>query len=225
MATSRTYGDGCAIAQALDLVGERWALLVVRELLLGPKRYTDLRRGLARAGPTVVSQRLSELESAGVIRRRRLAPPSSARVYELTDWGRELEGVVVSLGRWAAAAPTPPRAESIASPDSVVLAMRDRFDPGDRRGLSGTFALQFGEDRFQLRITRAEIEVTRAEAIDPDATIATDPDTLSAVLWSGQTLGDAEREQKLTIAGDHAAAARLLDLFPLPEPIDVDSLP
>src|SRR3954447_21088106 len=102
----RTYGDGCAIAHALDLVGERWGLLVVRELLLGPKRYTDLRRGLPNASPNVLAQRLGELERAGVVRRRKLPPRAAVRVYELTDWGRELEGTVISLGHWAARSPS-----------------------------------------------------------------------------------------------------------------------
>jgi DNA-binding HxlR family transcriptional regulator len=104
----RTYGDGCAIARALDLVGERWALLVVRELLLGPKCYTDLRTGLPNASPNVLSERLRELERARIVRRRKLPPPAGSRVYELTDWGVELEQIVISLGRWAARSPTPP---------------------------------------------------------------------------------------------------------------------
>src|SRR5918992_576666 len=98
MATMRTYCDGCAAAHALDLVGERWALLVVRELLLGPKRFTDLPAGLPNVSPNVLAQRLRELERAGVVRRRKLAPPAASRVYELTDWGLELEPVVISLG-------------------------------------------------------------------------------------------------------------------------------
>ena len=89
MATRRTYGDGCAIAQGLDVVGERWALLLVRELLLGPKRYTDLAGGLPNASPNVLADRLRELERAGVVRRRKLPLPAGSRVYELTDWGRE----------------------------------------------------------------------------------------------------------------------------------------
>src|SRR5436305_8974178 len=100
MTSKRTYGDRCGIARALDRVGERWALLVVRELLLGPKRFGDLRAGLPGASPNVLSQRLRELEDAGVVRRRRLPPPAGVRVYELTEWGRELEPVVLHLGRW-----------------------------------------------------------------------------------------------------------------------------
>jgi DNA-binding HxlR family transcriptional regulator len=105
MATMRTYDDGCAAAHALDLVGERWALLVVRELLLGPKRFTDLRAGLPAVSSNVLSQRLRELEQAGVVRRRRLPPPAGSRVYELTDWGMELEPVIIRLGRWGPATP------------------------------------------------------------------------------------------------------------------------
>src|ERR671934_620886 len=106
MATKRTYDDGCAIAQALDLIGERWALLVVRELLLGPKRYTDLRRGLPNASPNVLSQRLDELERVGIVERHKLPPPAGSRVYELTQWGHELDEIVVSLGHWAARSPS-----------------------------------------------------------------------------------------------------------------------
>ena len=105
MATKRTYGEGCGIAHALDLVGERWALLVIRELLLGPKRFTDLRAGIPQLSPNVLSERLRELERVGVIARRKLGPPGGARVYELTEWGRELEPAVLALGRWGARSP------------------------------------------------------------------------------------------------------------------------
>src|SRR6266516_1629899 len=97
--TKRSYDDGCAAAHALDLVGERWALLIVRELVLGPKRFTDLRAGLPSISPNVLTQRLSELEQAAIVRRRKLAPPAGAWVYELTKWGLELEPVVIALGR------------------------------------------------------------------------------------------------------------------------------
>src|SRR5438105_13875410 len=107
MPPKRTYGDRCGIARALDLIGERWALLVVRELLLGPKRFTDLRAGLPHVGPDILAQRLRELEQTGVVRRGKLPPPASARVYELTDRGLSLEPVVLALGRWGSQAPLP----------------------------------------------------------------------------------------------------------------------
>ena len=218
MATMRTYGDGCAIARALDVVGERWALLVVRELLLGPKRYTDLRRGLPNASPNVLSERLRELERAGVVRRRKLPPPAGSRVYELTDWGLALEEIVISLGRWAARSPTPPGDAPIVSADSVVLALRGLFDPGAANGQRARYELRLGEDRFRIELADEEIEVARGGADQADATIGTDPGTLDAVLWGGLPLADAQRSGKMTIEGDKAAVERFVRLFPMPEP-------
>jgi len=217
MATMRTYGDGCAIARGLDMVGERWALLIVRELLLGPKRYTDLRAGLPNASPNVVSERLRELERAGIIRRRKLPPPVSVKVYELTEWGRELEGVVLTLGRWAARAPAPPSDAPIGA-DSLVLALRGLFDPAAANGLRASYELRLGEDRFRIEVADAAIEVARGEVAQPDAIIAGDPGTLDSVLWRGGSLADAQRSGKLTVEGDEAAAERFVALFPLPEP-------
>ena len=221
MATMRTYGDGCAIARALDVVGERWALLVVRELLLGPKRYTDLRRGLPNASPNVLSQRLGELERAGVLRRRKLPPPAGSRVYELTDWGRELEEIVVSLGRWGARSPTPPDDAPIVSADSIILALRARFDPGAAHGLRAGYELRLGEDRFGIEVADDEITAARGDAHRADATIDTDPDTLNAVLWRGRSLADAQRSGTMTIEGDEAAVERFVALIPIPEPATV----
>jgi DNA-binding HxlR family transcriptional regulator/putative sterol carrier protein len=218
MATKRTYGDGCSIARALDQVGERWALLVVRELLLGPKRYTDLRRGLPNASPNVLSERLRELERAGIVRRRKLPPPAGSRVYELTDWGRELEGSVISLGRWAARSPTPPGDAPVVSADSIILALRGLFDPSAAEGLRASYELRLGEDRFRIDVAGGEIDAGRGGADRPDATIDTDPGTLDAVLWKGRSLAEAQRSGKLTIEGDKAAVERFVRLFAMPEP-------
>jgi DNA-binding HxlR family transcriptional regulator/putative sterol carrier protein len=218
MATKRTYGDGCAIARALDVVGERWALLVVRELLLGPKRYTDLRRGLPHASPNVLSERLRELEERGVVRRRKLPPPAGSRVYELTDWGARLEDVVMSLGHWGALSPTPPDAP-IASADSVILALRARFDPSAADGLQAVYELRLGEDRFRLEVSKDEFKVSRGGAERPDATVETDSDTFSAVLWGGRSLADAQRSGDMSTEGDKAAVQRLVRLFPIPQPL------
>jgi DNA-binding HxlR family transcriptional regulator len=217
LTTMRTYGDGCATAQALDLVGDRWALLVVRELLLGPKRYTDLRRGLANASPAVLSQRLAELEAAGVVRRRTHPPPAGTRAYELTDWGHELEETVMSLGRWAARSPSGLRSDApIRSADSVILALRARFDPQAARRLRASYELRLGEDRFRIQIADGQLEVSRGDAHHADATIDTDNDTIAAVLWGNQPLADARRAVTMTIEGDTAAVERFVRLFPMP---------
>src|SRR3712207_4099612 len=124
----RKYDDGCAAAHALDVVGERWALLVVRELMLGPKRFTDLRAGLPHVSPDVLAQRLRELEASGIVRRATLAPPAGSRIYELTPRGRELEPVILALGRWGSLAPFP-AGDAAFGVDAFVLALRTLFDP------------------------------------------------------------------------------------------------
>ena len=213
MATGpRTYGDNCGIARALDLVGERWALLVVRELLLGPKRFTDLRVGLPHVSPDVLSQRLRELEGADVVRRRKLAPPAASRVYELTERGRELEPVLLALGRWGSRAPFPP-GDARLGVDSFMIALLTVFDPAAADGVSVTCELRLGEHRFGVGIPNGRLELSRDGATEPDATIDADPDTLAEVLWQGRSLADAQRSGAVAVEGDRRAAARLLSVF------------
>ena len=217
MATMRTYDDGCAAAHALDLVGERWALLVVRELLLGPKRFTDLRAGIPKASPNVLSQRLRELERAGVVRRRKLPPPAASRVYELTDWGEELEPVIISLGRWGARSPSKP-CDAELGVDSLVLSFRTMFDSLAADGLTASYELRLGEDRFRAVVADGRFEIFRGIADQPDATIETDAGTLAALVYDGRDLDEALRSGDLRIEGDESAVARFLGLFSLPEP-------
>lgn len=209
----RTYGDPCGIARALDVVGERWALLVVRELLLGPKRFTDLRAGLPHVGPDVLSQRLRELEDAGVVRRGKLPPPAGSRVYELTDRGHELEPVVLALGRWGSRAPFPDGYEPLGI-DALVLAVKTLYRPDRADGLTGSsFELRLSEHRFAASLQDGRLEVSRGAATQPLATIDTDPGTLQQILWHGHPL----TTEALAITGDQQAAVQFLTLFPLPE--------
>src|SRR3954452_7575202 len=165
MPARRRYGQGCGTAHALDLVGDRWALLVVRELVLGPKRFTDLRAGLPGIGPNVLSQRLKELEDGGVLTRRVLPPPAGSTVYELTDWGRELEDIVVRLGRWGARSPQMPR-DAEARPEWLVLAMRAIYDPQDEP-VPTTYGLRFDDEVFWVRVENGSLRVGRGEPTDP----------------------------------------------------------
>jgi DNA-binding HxlR family transcriptional regulator len=216
MTRPRSYGDRCGIARALDVVGERWALLVVRELLLGPKRFTDLRSGLPHLSPDVLSQRLRELEQAEVVRRRTLAPPAASRVYELTARGRELEPVVLALGRWGSVAPFPAR-EAAIGPDATAIALKALFDPTLAENLEARYGLILGEHTFGIEVAGGEIELARGSAEDAAATIETDPSTLAQVLWHGRRLTEAEHSGDLAIHGKRQAAKRLLALFPLPQ--------
>jgi DNA-binding HxlR family transcriptional regulator len=217
MATMRTYGDGCGIAHALDLVGERWALLVVRELLLGPKRFTDLRDGLPKTSPNVLAQRLRELEHAGIVQRRKLPPPAGSSIYELTDWGRELKPIVLSLGTWALRSRSFP-ADAPVGTDSVILALGTFFDADAAGDLTARYELRLGENAFSVRVAEGGIEVDRGAADDPDAIIETDAATLSALIWERRELADALRDADITIAGDQRAVTRFLELFPRPRP-------
>ena len=213
----RTYDDGCAAAHALDLVGERWALLVVRELLLGPKRFTDLKAGLPGASPNVLAQRLRELEGVGIVRRRKLPPPAASRVYELTPWGEELEPVIVRLGRWGARSPSKPR-DAALGVDSLVLSMRTMFDPVAAEGLMMSCELMCGEDRFRAVVDGGRFEISRGGADGPDVIVEADSDTLAGLIYAGRPLAEAVESGELEVEGDRAAFERFLGLFPLPEP-------
>jgi DNA-binding HxlR family transcriptional regulator len=217
MAGKRTYGDPCGIARALDLVGERWALLVVRELVFGPKRFTDLRAGLPNLGPDVLAQRLRDLEHAGVVERRTLPPPAGSRVYELTERGRELEPVLLALGRWGTRAPFPPGDAELGT-DALILALETLFEPSAADGLNAGYELRLGEQTFTASVRVGRLELSRASAENPDAIIESDPGTLTAVLWHGRRLADAQRAGEVVVHGSRSAARRFLKLFPPPTP-------
>lgn len=220
MATKRSYGEACRFAYALDVVGERWALLVVRELLLGPKRFTDLRAGLPHASSNILSERLRDLEHGGVIQRRKLPPPAASTVYELTEWGRELEPVVTKLGAWGARSPIPPDSQEIG-PDSIVLALRSLFDPEAAGELEASYGLRIGADRFRVEIADGRVELSRGPAEDPTVSIATaDAGTFAAILAGQLPLDDAIGSGAAEIEGSKQAAKRFLRLFPMPEPCE-----
>ncbi|MCW2718953.1 helix-turn-helix domain-containing protein [Pseudonocardia sp.] len=204
----RSYDDPCGIARALDAVGERWALLVVRELLLGPKRFTDLTAGLTGVSQNVLSQRLRELEGAGIVRRRRLGPPSGARGYELTERGAELEPVVMALARWGSREPLTSGAE--LGTDAFVLALRTAFDPGPAADLRATYQLDLGDDRFHAEIADGRFHIARGDADRPDATLASDGGALRGVVFGGRPLDEVR------VQGDRRAAERFVRSFPRP---------
>jgi DNA-binding HxlR family transcriptional regulator len=208
MPGQRSYGDQCGVARSLDVIGERWALLIVRELLLGPKRFNDLIAGLTGASPNVISQRLRELTGHGVIRQRDLGPPARVRLYELTDWGRELEPVVLHLGQWGIRAPLPEGAE--IGLDSLLLAIRANLDPVR---IPGRFELRIGADTFTVAAVAGSAQVRRGTADEPDATVTTDADTFRAVCFGQRSVTDAIKSGDLRIDGVGKAKSRLSDLL------------
>jgi DNA-binding HxlR family transcriptional regulator len=218
MGTKRSYGEACRFAYALDLVGERWALLIVRELLLGPKRFTDLRAGLPHASPNILSERLRELEQAGVVHRRKLPPPVASKVYELTAWGAELEPIVTKLGAWGARSPAPPQHREIG-PDSIALALRSLFDAEAAGDREASYQLTIGEDRYRVDVANGELALARSEVDNPDLRIEVDEaGTLAALLTGQLPLDDALASGGVAMEGTKQEAHRFLGLFPMPEP-------
>lgn len=218
MAAKRTYGDSCGIARALDVVGERWALLVARELVLGPKRFTDLRAGLPKLGPDMLAQRLRDLEQAGVVGRRTLPAPAASRVYVLTEWGAELAPVLVALGRWGSRVPLPDQPPSLGV-DAAIIALQTTFDPAAAAGVRESYELRLGDQRFSLSVADGRLAVLRDAGDGAAVTIETDTVTLAALAFHGRPMRDAIDRGDARMDGDPAAAERLMTLFRAPVPI------
>ena len=213
--STRTYGQYCGLARALELVGERWALLVVRDLILGPKRFTDLRRGLPRIPSNVLSGRLKELEQAGVVRRRLLPRPASGVVYELTEYGSELEEIVLRLGLWGARSLGEARPDDVATADSLLLALRATFRPGAARGLRASYELRLGEIVLHARVDKGALEVAEGPLADADLALETDL-TLRALMSGELSPGDAVQAGKVRLAGDPELLERFVEIFCIP---------
>jgi DNA-binding HxlR family transcriptional regulator len=173
---AKRFDQYCPVAHALCLVGERWALLVVRELLRGPRRYTDLASGLPGIGTNILAARLRDLEAAGVVRKRKLPPPAASTVYELTEYGAELEEVVYALARWGARSLGPPKPEDELYPEWGVNAFRALFDAAAAGGLTETYVLRIGDDVFTARLENGSMraDVGAAEGADLDAAMNMD---------------------------------------------------
>ena len=195
-------------------MGERWALLVVRELLLGPKRFADLARALTGISQNVLTQRLRELEKSGVLTRRALGPPTSSRVYQLSPRGAELEPVLLALGRWGSRAELD--TDRRLSTDALVLALRTTFDPARSAGLTAQIQLHLGSDSFATEVDPAGLRISRGSTGQPAATVQADSTTLRAVVFAGRPLVEAESAGELLLHGDRSVAVRFLAGFTRP---------
>jgi DNA-binding HxlR family transcriptional regulator len=215
MATKRTYEDSCGVAHGLELVGERWAMLVVRELMLGAKRFGDLKEDLPGISANVLSHRLDELEQAGLVTRHKLPKPASVWVYDLTEWARELEPVLQSFGRWAARDPQH-RKDLHFGVTSLILSLRTNFDAARSDGVNLTVQLRPGDAALVARVARKRLTVEPGEATDADVTISGDPRMFASVVYAGRPLADAVRSGDLVVDGDEQAAQLFLSLYTLP---------
>jgi DNA-binding HxlR family transcriptional regulator len=211
----RSYNQYCGVAHALDLVGDRWALLVIRDLLLGPKRYTDLARTLPGIGTNILSARLRRLEEAGVIQRRTLPPPAASTVYELTDYGRGLDEIVLALGRWGARSMGARRPEQGIHPEWLVNALR-AFSAPSANAPGEEFGLELDGATFRVRVAGGALEGAHGPARDPILVLTTDAETLLELVLGVVEPEDAEQAGRLRLEGDRGALPRFLGLFSFP---------
>ena len=206
--TSRSYDQFCGVARALDLVGERWALLIVRDLILGPKRFTDLRRGLPGIGTNVLAARLKELERAGVVARRLLLPPAASTVYELTEYGRSLEGPLLALGRWGALSMGQRRPGQTLRSEWFGVALKAFFRPEAASDLQAEIELRFDDGTFLARVDHGSLAIEPASPNGADLVLETEVETLIAYLAGGDVPPAA-----LAPEGDPALLERLPRIF------------
>ncbi len=210
--SKRAYGQYCGFARALELVGERWALLIVRDLLVGPKRFTDLLRGLPGVPSNVLTVRLTELEEAGVLQRRVLPRPARAVVYELTAYGLELEAAVIELGRWGAKSLGDPRADETITVDSLIMALRTTFDPEAARGIRARYVLRVGEIVLHARVDDGRVDV--AEGSLPDADLAIEAGPVIRALMAGElSPADAIENGTVHLTGNPELLTRFAEIF------------
>jgi DNA-binding HxlR family transcriptional regulator len=207
MPTTRSYGDSCGIARALDIVGERWALLVVRELLMAPQRFSELRHALPHISSNLLADRLRELERNGVIRRE-LAPAKGPQTYELTDWGRRLEPILLALGDWGIDAPQPPPPATLSA-TSVLIFLRGAARP-DPAAPPTTYRLELDGRVWTVHLASGRIQVQPGEPATADVSLRTDPKTLSVLLTDPAALATARADGSIAVVGDLSAVDRLL---------------
>jgi DNA-binding HxlR family transcriptional regulator len=211
----RRYEDACGTAHSLELIGDRWALLIMRELMLGGRRFSHLRADLPGISANVLTQRLEELEARGVLVRKRLPPPASTQVYELTPWGYEAEIIVREMGRWAARSPLHDSTLRISAV-SVLLSLRTMLSRERARGIDAVIGFRFGEESYRGHLTADGIKYARGEAHDAKVIFSGEPAALAAAVHGGVPFTDLEAAGLLSIAGDLRLAKKFVTLFPLP---------
>jgi DNA-binding HxlR family transcriptional regulator len=210
----KRYDQYCPVCHALGLVGERWALLVVRELLKGPKRYTDLLEGMPGIGTNVLAARLKELEEGGVVQKRKLPPPAASTVYELTDYGRELEEPLYALARWGARSLPPPAANEDFYPDWGLNAFAALLDPEAARGVAETYVVRVADDVYTVRLADSKVHVEAEAADHADLDFATDQETFVAMASGSLDPRAALAEGRVTVQkGKPAGLARFFSVF------------
>ena len=205
----RRYEDACGLAHAMELLGERWAMLVLRELAYGPRRFSELKADLTGISANVLTQRLTELEARGLVRRSKLPPPASVQVYEATEWGLEVVPVIANLGRWAARSPLHDPSLRM-SHVSVLMSLQTLISSERAGGLDARIGFRLGDASYVATVHDGRLDVDRRDAVDCEVTFTGSPSAVAAVIHGGAPFDTIEVE------GDMALAKRFVTLFPLP---------
>jgi DNA-binding HxlR family transcriptional regulator len=210
---SKRYDQYCPIAHAVGMLGERWTLLVVRELIYGPKRYTDLVEGLPGIGTNVLAARLRDLEECGVVQKRKLPPPAASTVYELTAYGRGLEEAVYALARWGIRTLGPPGPDDELEADWGAHAFPALLNPEAARGLTETYVLRIGDDAFTTRFEDGQLTVSAGETDEADLRIEVDMQTFFGLAGGDLPPQEAVEQGLVKVEGDLATLERCFTVF------------
>jgi DNA-binding HxlR family transcriptional regulator len=210
---ARRFDEYCPVANALSIVGERWALLIVRELLRGPRRYTDLTAGLPGIGTKVLATRLRELEDGGVVQRRKLPPPAASTVYELTEYGHGLEEVIHAIARWGARSLGLPKCKDDLDPEWGLNAFRALLYPERARELTETYVVRIDDDAFTVRLVDGRLKVDIGAIAEPDLEIAADMATFFELASGDLPPREALDAGRVRIEGDPEALERFFRVF------------
>jgi DNA-binding HxlR family transcriptional regulator len=215
MVEKRWYDDACGTAMALELVGERWSLLIVRELMFGGRRFGELKGALNGISANVLTQRLEGMEAAGILQKRKLPPPASVQIYELTRWGYESETAIQELGRWATRSPAHDPSLPLSAA-SLMLSFRTMLSVERSAGMVATIGFRLDDEIFTTRLVHGAFEVARTEPVGADLVFTSIPRGIAALTYGGVPLAEGERLGLVAIEGDRALAERFVTLFPLP---------
>jgi DNA-binding HxlR family transcriptional regulator len=212
----KSYEQFCPAARALDVVGERWTLLIVRDLLMGPKRYTDLRAGLPGIATDILTARLRTLEEAGFVRRRELPPPAPATVYELTETGNGLGPVVLALGQVGLAMVGSPAPGEHIPPERFVASLRASFRREEFADLTETYELVIDGRPFTVEVSDGVVDTRPGRASSPSISLDIDADTFVALMTGRSSAANSLAKRRATLEGERSVLERFVDAFAYP---------
>jgi DNA-binding HxlR family transcriptional regulator len=210
--TKRTYGQFCGFARAVEIVGERWAMLVIRDLLVGPKRFGELQRGLPKIPTNILTSRLKELEAAGIVQRRASSQPGGGVLYELTERGLQLEEPVLALGRWGAKLLDAPRPDEVITNDSMIMALRTTFKPDAAKGVRGSYELRMGTVLINAHVDDGKLAVGAGPLPDADCIIEAGPG-MRALMAQEIAPREAIEQNIVHVTGDVNLFDRFAQMF------------